>query len=39
MKINNGGTLGGSILEGDSLYVLKELEDNSADQLVTDPPY
>ena len=39
-KINNGGTLGGSLLlEGDCLEILKTLDDNSVDQLVTDPPY
>ena len=27
------------LYEGDSLEVLKELEDNSVDSVVTDPPY
>jgi len=35
----NGGTLGGSLFQGDCLEVLKTLDDNSVDSLVTDPPY
>ena len=33
---NNGHNV---VLQGDSLEVLKELEDNSIDSVVTDPPY
>lgn len=27
------------ILHGDSLHILKTLDDNSVDSIVTDPPY